>query len=127
MEKIKMVWSEAKQAWVTADPNKVESLLEAYRASEVDAMILRYTEDMKYIQGIVERGTGYPVPCDKPIRVALLEYVKKLEAYRQAVNALVELVKEVVEPSGKYYDPECNCLNCLAEKYIAAVERLGVE
>jgi hypothetical protein len=39
----------------------------------------RLTSDLRYIQGIVERGTGKPVDEALPITGQILEYVKSLE------------------------------------------------
>lgn len=49
--------------------------------------LLRLVADLKYIGGIAERGRGYPLIDDEAPKLAILEYVKNLEA---AIRALKE-------------------------------------
>jgi hypothetical protein len=53
--------------------------LKKEKAEECEA-ILRLCADMKYIGGIVERGTGSPIPEDVTVAKGILEYVKGLES-----------------------------------------------
>ena len=47
--------------------------------SELEEIKSRYAEDMKYIGGIVEKGTGNKLIGNIPIRLQLLGYVKSVE------------------------------------------------
>lgn len=70
-----------KEEWRTcvAEKSKLKERvkeLEAEYATDVGRLV----SDMRYIQGIVERGTGKPVDEKLPVTGQILEYVKSLEA-----------------------------------------------
>ena len=52
---------------------------------ELDEKI-RLIDDMKYIVGIIEKGTGEPIKYNVAIKRQLLEYVKQLETKAQAYD-----------------------------------------
>ncbi len=66
-------------------------LIDSLQASlaESEARVAGLLEDMKYIIGIVERGTGKELIGNVPIRKQLLEYVKKLEAENKRLRELI--------------------------------------
>jgi len=57
--------------------------------------IVRLTSDMKYIAGIVKRGTGLELKKDMPIREQLLDYVKQLETKARAYDDSRKAMKGV--------------------------------
>lgn len=61
--------------------NKISLLKQrlATAESELEEIKSRYAEDMKYIGGIVEKGTGNKLIGNIPIRLQLLGYVKSVE------------------------------------------------
>lgn len=61
------------------------------RVEEFAEQILRLTKSLKYVQGIVERGTGKVIPDDEIIELHALSYVKRLEA---RVKELEEALKQ---------------------------------
>lgn len=55
--------------------------------------MLRIISDVKYITGIVERGTGKPIGDDIPVAGAILEYVKSLERERDELKDELRIFK----------------------------------
>jgi hypothetical protein len=51
--------------------------------------VLDCTDDLRYIGGIVERGTGKPLRGDVPVKRQILDYVVSLEAALAAERAEV--------------------------------------
>lgn len=64
--------------------------LEAEYATDVGRLV----SDMRYIQGIVERGTGKPVDEKLPVTGQILEYVKSLEAENAELRKRLEPIEE---------------------------------
>ena len=60
------------------DYEHLQSRLAAAEA-ELEEIKSCYVEDMKYVGGIVEKGTGKELIGDIPIRLQLLGYVKSIE------------------------------------------------
>lgn len=65
------------------------ALITKLKAETVDQAktIVLLTEDLQYIAGIVEKGTGSTVKEDSNVRAAILWYVQALEKERDALKA----------------------------------------
>lgn len=56
-------------------------LIRIYKKSkEMKSLLDKALNDIKFVKGIVERGTGKPIPKGTVIVKALLDYVKQLES-----------------------------------------------
>lgn len=72
--------------------------------AEYHREVIRSTQALSYIQGIVERGEGRKLAGDEPLEPAILNFVKRLESDLARLRAENEALREVVE----YYADSTN-------------------
>jgi hypothetical protein len=63
--------------------------------AEKSVEIARLVVDLRYVQGIVERGENRILAGNEPVTESILAYVKKLEALQAATRRVVEALEDI--------------------------------